>query len=546
MNETIAEAAAGYFEFLAGRFPVLCASDEFSFMPRAAAAARYYDRLDDFGKEAIEDFLSALCAFAERFDSLRSPRLDSESAADLAFLKSGLSGVLIEFGENRSWEHNPLLYLKIAFIGIDHALSKPAASRAETLERARSRLDAVPRLFLQAAQNLASVPESLHGASLAMAADCRTFLNELRRSLAPEEANRLLSRIEKAEAALAGFTSFLETLKPVPDSRFPAPDVEAVLNRVFLCGRTLEEIARIGLEEWETALHELETLAGKIAAGRDWREIYREYPPEQSHDIETIPLYAREVERLRSFFFERGLGDASRPAPEVVHTPTYLRSVRGTASFGAAFTKDPAEKDFFFITARLPEVLSPEAARLMRRRLHREYRFLAAHETFPGHGLLDATRRNLANPVRSQVESPLFYEGWATYAETLLVDEGYVEDPRELLVNWRRRLWRAARCRIDAGLATGAMSRADAVALLVCAGFGREESARQVDRFRLNPGYQLCYTLGLHEILSLRAEFAPIFGIDRFHRFLLDRGELPFPLIEKRLKALASTKGDLH
>ena len=43
------QLALRYFNDLAGRFPVMCASDEFHFLPRAEAAAGYYDRLDDMG-----------------------------------------------------------------------------------------------------------------------------------------------------------------------------------------------------------------------------------------------------------------------------------------------------------------------------------------------------------------------------------------------------------------------------------------------------------------------------------------------------------------
>ena len=39
--------AQEYFDYMARRFPVMCASDEFHFLPRAQAAANYYDKLDD-------------------------------------------------------------------------------------------------------------------------------------------------------------------------------------------------------------------------------------------------------------------------------------------------------------------------------------------------------------------------------------------------------------------------------------------------------------------------------------------------------------------
>ena len=228
--------------------------------------------------------------------------------------------------------------------------------------------------------------------------------------------------------------------------------------------------------------------------------------------------------------------DSSLPL-ELCETPTYLRSVRSAASFGAALRADTGEKDLFYITTQPPQKHGGEAGDLLRRRLHREYRFLSAHETIPGHHLLDGVRRGLRNPVRRQIESPLFYEGWAYYAESLLGDYGYVNSPIESLVDSKRRLWRAARCQIDVGLPTGRLARGDAVDLLTTAGFSPQEANAQIDRFRLNPGYQLCYTLGRHEIMRLRQIFGFRMGRDEFHRALLEGGERPFHLIEKALEA---------
>ncbi len=231
---------------------------------------------------------------------------------------------------------------------------------------------------------------------------------------------------------------------------------------------------------------------------------------------------------------------AGAPFPEVRETPTYLKSVRSSASFAAGFTADQRERDFFYITTSLPEQRSGEARDLLKKRLHREYQFLSAHETFPGHHLLDFTRRSLKNSIRAQIESPLFYEGWAYYVESLLTEYGYVDQPLDRLVDCRRRLWRAARCQIDTGLASGLLIHDRAMELLILTGFSEEEAGNQLDRFRLNPGYQLCYSLGRYELTRLREAYEGQLGRDGFHREILEGGELPFDLIEKRLARLSS------
>ena len=107
------QLALRYFDDLAGRFPVMCASDEFHFLPRAQAAAEYYDRLDDLGGMAIEECVGQLRSFKQELDLLASGEKDLEKRIDLDLLTANVAGILIELEHNKSWRHNPLLYLKI-------------------------------------------------------------------------------------------------------------------------------------------------------------------------------------------------------------------------------------------------------------------------------------------------------------------------------------------------------------------------------------------------------------------------------------------------
>ena len=76
--------------------------------------------------------------------------------------------------------------------------------------------------------------------------------------------------------------------------------------------------------------------------------------------------------------------------------------------------------------------------------------------------------------------------------------------------------------------------------LLTSTGFNREEARSQLDRFRLNPGYQLCYSLGRYELNRLRESYGSRLGRDRFHREILEGGEPPFHLLDRRLAKLCA------
>jgi len=538
--KTHIEFAESYFDYLAGQFPVMCASDEFHFLPRAEKAVKHYDKLDNLDADAISETTDTLINIQKELPLIRGQGADLEKHIDIDLLDANISGFLIEFVQNRSWQYNPILYLKIAFIGLDHALHKPSQNLQETIERTLSRLSQIPRILKQAVENIGKVPGSYHQASLYMIDDCRQYLEDsfrpLTDTLSKVTITELLKRKNAAISSLDLFQRFLKGLAPVSDQLFAGETLIRTVNEHFLCVRSLDEIFQMAQESWQVNLSRLEEMRFQINPAKSWQQIYHDCDFAEISNTDTMTLYAQEIENLRSFFKQQGFDeDALNTAVEVSETPVYLRSVRGAASFAAAVTSDPKEKSYFYITTRLAHQPDDQVQRTLKKRFHREYRMLAAHEAIPGHHYLDSIRRRLKNPIRRQIESPLFYEGWASYAESLLGEYGYIKKPLELLIDFKRNLWRAARCQIDVGLTTGNISTADALKLLRVCSFSAAEAGRQIDRFRLNPGYQVCYSLGHYEFNRLKSAYAPRLGNKRLHKHLLDGGELPFHLIDKRL-----------
>jgi uncharacterized protein (DUF885 family) len=536
------KVADNYFDFLAEHFPVMCASDEFDFLPRAENAGRHYDKLDKFESNVIEACIDKLKDFQKRFAAANDEEGDLDSFIDLKLLQANAAGILIELDTKRSWQYNPLLYLKIAFIGLDHALIKPAADSKEVQGRALGRLSAIPGLLKQGMNNIRCVPETYYQASLLMAEDCKQYLNQIDRALSklfPDHHNVAFKALKNAEASLENFNQFLQSKSPEPDRRFAVSTLEASLKEHFLSQRTPEEIFAIARQEWLEILEQLESLQTKIDANKTWEELYHAYTPSQTAETEIISLYGDEIDRLRTFFGQNGFSDELLSSPiEINYTPTYLKSVRGSASFAAAFSRDPQETSYFYISTQFSEQDGKRTDNNLQKRLNREYKMLTAHETIPGHHFLDSFRRKLKNPIRRQIESPLFYEGWASYAESMLIEYGYLDDPLELLVSCKRNLWRSARCQIDVGLTIGKLTKTAAVDLLQTCGFAPAEASRQLDRFRLNPGYQLCYSYGNHEFKRLKQKYGDLLEGKDYYNFLLEGGELPFHLMEKRFESL--------
>jgi len=352
MSDFLSKLADSYFEYLARCFPVMCASDEFHFLPRAQAAAKYYDRLDNLDPQVIEAIIAKLKAFRDKFTGLTG-RIDNlESRIDLELLQANIAGILIELEQKQSWQYNPLLYLKIAFIGLDHALNKPVGSREACNDRVLSRLAAIPGLLRQAAANINSVPQSYYQASRAMLADCLQYLDQIGSDLpvgiSGKTAHKLLMHLNGAVAALKTLGDYLSSVSVKPDGRFATATLDETLRNHFLNRRKVDDIYLLAVEDWQKNLGQLEKLQKKIDPTATWQTLYHNYLPFEIDDDDTMSLYMREIGRLRQFFRQLGFSPSELNRPvEVAETPLYLKSVRGAASFAAAFTADEQEKSFF-------------------------------------------------------------------------------------------------------------------------------------------------------------------------------------------------------
>jgi uncharacterized protein (DUF885 family) len=292
--------------------------------------------------------------------------------------------------------------------------------------------------------------------------------------------------------------------------------------------RSPTDILEFARDAYRNTQDRLGNLSRRMNGTMRWdRIIYEKIPSIRSQE-ELLEIYKREVQGLRHFFHAQdSLSIPSGEAVRVLQTPSYLQSLRATASYRAPLTGNRKGHGIFYIT--------PGNENMGMIASHSPY--LSAHETYPGHHILDHIRINHPNPIARQIESPLFYEGWACYGELLLDELGYITDPHRQLIGLKRQLWRNLRAALDVELQTGKTTLSQAAHEIETIGFSPERSKRQVRRFALSPGYQSCYSLGMHEIIRLKEMYAPKLGLKTFHDTLLDGGQLPFHLVERRLEA---------
>ena len=187
-----------------------------------------------------------------------------------------------------------------------------------------------------------------------------------------------------------------------------------------------------------------------------------------------------------------------------------------------------------------------------------QHRSTAYHEGFPGHHLQIAKRMyqrdSLSRAQRVLTWYPGYGEGWAMYAEVLMGELGYLDDPRSYFGMLAKQMYRAARIVVDIGLHLGLgidetsplhpgepWTFERAVQFIEVYGFRTPAQAEaEVLRYLGWPGQAISYKVGEREILSIREEtrdrLGPAFDMKEFHETLLNLGTMRLDLLRQVLR----------
>ena len=521
--------AQDYFDYLGSHLPLQCANDEFYFIPRSRTAIQHLNKLDDLSPDTVQGHLTHVKRLLREVAHVNAHDLEEE--IDCVLLTQSMESFVREFEEDMIWSRDPTLYLKIPLFATDLFISQSDLPSDQRKEYLFSLLEQIPSFLDRGIQNLISPTEISIQVASDMVQDAHHFYNQELRLFTSENIGDERGFSMKINNVVEACERFGTDLSRLPSLKSPARGEEGlkrILSVSLRYHKSPDEILEIAQDSYRETQEKLMELAKKLDNRKAWIDIVYEQLPSVSSHTEIMELYTKEVQDLRRFFSSRDI--IPLPSEEtlaVIQTPIYLQSLRATASYRAPLTGDPRSLGIFYITPGKDDLELISA--------HCPY--LTAHETYPGHHILDHFRIHNHNPIRSQIESPLFYEGWACYAEHLLDECGYIQEPRTQLIQLKRQLWRNLRAILDVKIHTRKITLMSAAREIEGLGFSSQRAHRQVRRFALTPGYQLCYSMGTYEILELRQRFSPAMGLKQFHDILLTGGEAPFHLIEKRLEA---------
>lgn len=482
LDTDLLQIADDIFETLALQFPVCMGSDEFHFFPQVRARAFDWFHWDDFSPDAIDALIGKLNRWDHQLRRYRSLSSSLAQIMDADMLQRVVRTLSQQLALVRVHQTQPTFYLTVIGIGLAEAI--------ETGSKAmNARLQYLPGFIDQARHNLDGVPRLFRDLGLDMLAKQRTWLNTLPltdgfHTPMDDAYHRLENYLQQAPAG--------EDFLP------PVALYEQIARHHMGCLLDPDEIARqLELELVETRAI-LEGSAVSIAPGRPWQALVDALPRPRMPAGGIANCYQTAIAELALHCTGLGLidTDLARECPVTVEPiPAYMRPVRSNAAYSMPPRHPPRGGTFYILEATEGERISPD------------YRLLAAHETFPGHHLLDTCRWGHERSIRRHIEFPIFYEGWASFAEELLFDTGFFSTPGDRMLMAKRRFWRAMRGQVDFDIHMRRRTPGEAAASLVSAGMPPRRARAMVRRYSLKPGYQLAYTIGRRRFRRLYEAF---------------------------------------
>lgn len=480
---------------------------------------RFDDRLPDYTETSLAGLAQRIDTAVTALDAIDDLQLSPADQIDLEILRAALTRRAFEARELRSTTWNPLewnpgtsLYLLI---------SRDFAPRAERLASIRRRLEDIPRFMSDAQATLGEMPGIHVETALAQLQGTRSLIAD---QLAPEigDGSGPDASVTAALDALDGFAGWLA--ERLPECR-RSPRLGERMYAAALWHRMDDEIGPGEiLESAEAALGEINASLRRVAAEylgeserstdivrRALADIALRWPVD---DGSVLDVVRGAVQRTLDFTRDHDLVWVPEIQTRVIEMPEIHRGV------AVAYCDAPGpleESDVPTNVAVSPTPSDWSAERIAS--FYREYNAiqlhdLTIHEAFPGHVLqLAHAQRQTASLVRRFGMSGSFVEGWAVYAEELLIERGYApsDDARGRLAIRLQQLKMQARMTINAILDVRVhasdITEPEALELMTRRGFQEEgEAVGKWRRALLTAGQLPTYFVGYRAVRNIAAD----------------------------------------
>ena len=506
-------------------------------------------------RKLYKEYKSALAAI-DRSDLTRANQIDAE------IFYNEIESSLWSLNTFQEWAWNPLVYIDLSGSSIYGLVARDFAPIQSRLVSAASRLEQLPRFFAQARGSLEPdrVPkihaETAIKQNQGLVSIIESMIVPEMNALSSNDRNRLEAAIELAKDAIAEHQTWLEEeLLPraAGDFRIGAELYDAKLAFALNSPMNRREIKARAESEYKSVRDQMYEIAREIYAESHPFTAFPDNPDEaykqaivrtalekayqQLPPRDGIVAVAREyLQQATDFVVENNIVTMPDDPVEIIIMPEFQRGI-ALAYLDPPGPLDKGQKSFYAV-APLPDDWTDEQVTSFLR----EYNMLSIqdltiHEGVPGHYLQIALSNRYPSALRSVLWSGPFVEGWAVYAERMMIDEGYLDrDPLMRLINLKWYLRAVTNAIIDSAIHVDSMTRDQAMKLMIEGGFQEErEAAGKWIRAQLTSAQLSTYFVGYQEHIEMRGAVQQAWGDDftlrRYHDQTLSYGSPPVKFV---------------
>jgi uncharacterized protein (DUF885 family) len=539
----------------------------------------YDGMVTDFSRKSLDAELKRLYAFDEKLGALNTNELGAAASYDYRILRNAIKREIFAFEDARIFEQNPMTYAGVLDVNI--YIKRDFAPKVERVVSLTAILNQAPKIMAAARANLAeSLPRPLIETAIEQANGQADFLGkDLVDALKEMKEEGILVKFRAANnRAIEELRAYVKYLK---EEKLPKANEQYALGRekymkLINYGEMLtlspEDLLEIGMKELKRKQNTFAEAAREIDPDKKPIEVFKAIQKDHPTEKSLIPDTARDLEMIRRFLIDdKIITIPSAVRARVMETPQFLRAT----SFASMDTPGPFERKateaYYYVTPTEPDWSPQQKEEWLTAFNYYTTDIVSIHEAYPGHHVqFLALNASPATKLEKIFNSYAFVEGWAHYAEQMMVDEGFgrgVGDPWPLDVTKSNVLAQSHLAAKDLLPATAPkyakyrLAQTDEALLRVCRlcvsikmhcqGMTVDEGAKffeencyyepkparqEAIRGSFDPEY-LYYTVGKLEILKLRDDYQKQeggkFSLQKFNDEMLRHGCPPVRLLRE-------------
>ena len=523
------------------------------------AASQGYHKLDSVlvvpdsnSRKKILDFANA------NLDSLKNYSLENLSdnnKTDFHMVKNQVESLVYSINEMKSYEWNPAEYnvcgpfaeiLNGNYDSIDNRLRNFGLKMKNISAYYEAAKGNIKNPTLEHTQ--LAIEQNLGGLSV-FETDLVAALSKSK--LSETEKKSILDKSKLAVASIKDYADWLKKLdnKTPRSFRLGAELYAKKFNFDIQSAYTSDEMFEKAVAHKKELHEEMFVLANKLwfkymgsaPKPTDKLDLIKQVIDKVSLQHTTPEKFQSEIEKqipeLTAFVKAKDLLYIDPSKPLVVRKePAYMAGVAG-ASISAPGPYDKNANTYYNVGS-MQGWTAEKAESYLREYNDYILQILNIHEAVPGHYTQLVYSNQSPSIIKSVLGNGAMIEGWAVYAERMMLESGYKNSDEMWLMYYKFHLRATCNTILDISVHTKNMSKEDAIELMTREGFQQQAEADGKWKRATLSQVQLCsYYTGFNEIYELREMIkkkeGAKFSLKAFHEKFLSYGSAPVKYIKE-------------